>query len=142
MIDQAVSLPKNRMTAYEEVKEEILASPRVWLVTGAAGFIGANLVEQLLRLDQRVVGLDNFSTGQRHNLEDVQRCVGPAKWRNLTVIEGDISDLEACRIACVGVHCVLHEAALVSLPRSISNPIATHQTNVGGFLNMVRAARH
>jgi len=117
------------------------AKERTWLVTGAAGFIGSNLLEALLRLDQRVVGLDNFSTGFRHNLDQVRDAVGPARWARFTFIEGDIRSLETCRDACKGVDVVLHEAALGSVPRSIDDPIASHESNVTGFLNMLVAAR-
>jgi UDP-N-acetylglucosamine/UDP-N-acetylgalactosamine 4-epimerase len=114
--------------------------PRTWLVTGAAGFIGSHLTQRLLELDQWVVGLDNFSTGFRNNLDDVRSCVGDAA-EKLRFIEGDIRDLETCREACAGVEIVLHQAALGSVPRSIENPIATHESNVDGFLNILVAAR-
>lgn len=115
--------------------------PRTWLVTGVAGFIGSNLLESLLRRGQRVVGLDNFSTGFRHNLEQVEAAVGRADWARLRFIEGDIRSLPTCRDACEGVDVVLHQAALGSVPRSIEDPIATHENNVSGFLNMLVAAR-
>jgi UDP-N-acetylglucosamine/UDP-N-acetyl-alpha-D-glucosaminouronate 4-epimerase len=115
---------------YEEVQQHIRTRRRTWLVTGAAGFIGSNLAEALLRLEQDVVGLDNFSTGQRHNLDPRVR-----------LIEGDIRSLETCREACRGVDLVLHQAALGSVPRSIERPLATHDNNVNGFLNMLVAAR-
>jgi UDP-N-acetylglucosamine/UDP-N-acetylgalactosamine 4-epimerase len=117
------------------------ARQRTWLITGVAGFIGSNLLEALLDLDQRVVGLDNFSTGFRHNLDQVREAVGPARWARLRFIEGDIRSLETCRQACEGVDVVLHEAALGSVPRSIDDPIASHESNVTGFLNMLVAAR-
>jgi UDP-N-acetylglucosamine 4-epimerase len=115
--------------------------PRTWLVTGAAGFIGSNLAEALLERGQRVVGLDNFATGHRHNLDQVADAVGEAAWSRMRFIEGDIRDLATCRAACTGVDVVLHEAALGSVPRSIDDPIASHETNVSGFLNMLVAAR-
>ena len=115
--------------------------PRAWLVTGAAGFIGSNLVEALLRLGQRVVGLDNFATGHRHNLVQVRDAVGAAAYARFRFIEGDIRDLQACRAACAGVDYVLHQAALGSVPRSIDDPLGSHDTNVTGFLNMLVAAR-
>ena len=115
-------------------------TPRTWLVTGAAGFIGSNLAEALLRLGQRVVGLDNFATGYPHNVEAVHDAVGGAADR-YRFIEGDIRDLSACRAACDGVDYVLHQAALGSVPRSIEDPLATHATNVDGFVNMLVAAR-
>ncbi len=112
-----------------------------WLVTGAAGFIGSNLVEALLKLDQQVVGLDNFATGHRHNLDEVTEAVGPERVARFKFIEGDIRDLETCRLACDGVDFVLHQAALGSVPRSIENPLATHAANLDGFLNMLVASR-
>src|SRR5258706_1624292 len=119
----------------------IAAAERTWLVTGAAGLIGSNLLEALLSLGQRVVGLDNFATGFRHNLDQVEEAVGPEAWSRLRFIEGDIRSLDTCREACRGVAIVLHEAALGSVPRSIDDPIASHDTNVTGFLNMLVAAR-
>lgn len=115
--------------------------PRVWLVTGAAGFIGSNLVEALLRLGQEVVGLDNFATGHRRNLEDARAQVGEDSWGAFTFIEGDITDPDVCRRACTGVDYVLHQAALGSVPRSIADPILTNHANVTGFLTMLVAAR-
>ncbi len=112
-----------------------------WLVTGVAGFIGSNLLEALLEKGQRVVGLDNFSTGFRHNLDQVEAAVGPEKWARFRFIEGDIRSLDTCHEACKGVDVVLHEAALGSVPRSIDDPIASHESNVTGFLNMLVAAR-
>ena len=119
----------------------IAASPRTWLVTGCAGFIGSNLVEALLKLGQRVVGLDNFATGHRHNIDMVQQEVGAKAWANFRFIEGDIRDLATCREACSGADIVLHQAALGSVPRSIEDPITSHDTNVTGFLNMLVASR-
>jgi UDP-N-acetylglucosamine/UDP-N-acetylgalactosamine 4-epimerase len=112
-----------------------------WLVTGVAGFIGSNLLEALLRSDQHVGGLDNFSTGSRRNLQDVREKVGAERWQNFRMIEADICDWRACVDACTKVDYVLHQAALGSVPRSISNPIATNQSNVDGFVNMLCAAR-
>jgi UDP-N-acetylglucosamine 4-epimerase len=129
------------MTAYEIVRRALREAPRTWLVTGAAGFIGSNLLETLLALDQTVVGLDNFATGHRRNLDEVREIVGPAQWSRFRFIEGDIRSIEDCRRACVGVDFVLHQAALGSVPRSMLDPIATNETNVGGFLNMLVAAR-
>jgi UDP-N-acetylglucosamine 4-epimerase len=114
---------------------------RTWLVTGVAGFIGSNLLEALLGLDQRVVGLDNFATGFQHNLDQVEAAVGRECWARFRFIEGDIRSLDTCREACEGVDIVLHEAALGSVPRSIEDPVASHATNVTGFLNMLVAAR-
>ena len=118
-----------------------LKSQRTWLVTGVAGFIGSNLLEALLARGQRVVGLDNFSTGFRHNLDQVEEAVGAEAWSRFRFIEGDIRDLETCREACAGVDIVLHEAALGSVPRSIDDPLTSHACNVTGFLNMLVAAR-
>lgn len=129
------------MTRYEEVKAELRSSPRAWLVTGAAGFIGSNLVETLLKLDQKVVGLDNLSTGHRKNLEEVERLVDPEQWRRFRFVEGDITNLRTCQEASGGMDFVLHQAALGSVPRSMSDPVASHESNVSGFLNMLVAAR-
>jgi UDP-N-acetylglucosamine/UDP-N-acetylgalactosamine 4-epimerase len=120
---------------------DLARTPKTWLVTGCAGFIGSNLIERLLRLGQNVVGLDNFSTGFRHNLDQVEDAVGPEAWSLMRFIEGDIRDLATCREAVKGVNIVLHEAALGSVPRSIDDPITSHASNVTGFLNMLVAAR-
>jgi len=114
---------------------------RRWLVTGVAGFIGSNLLEALLRLDQSVVGLDNFATGHRRNLGEVERSVDAKCWKRFHFIEGDIRDMQACREAVAGVDVVLHQAALGSVPRSVADPITSNDVNVGGFLNMMVAAR-
>ena len=129
------------VTAYQTVKDMLVQSPKTWLITGVAGFIGSNLLETLLLLDQKVVGLDNFATGFQHNLDEVQGLVSDAQWQNFTFIEGDIRKLEDCQAACVGIDYVLHQAALGSVPRSIANPINTNDTNISGFLNMLVAAR-
>jgi UDP-N-acetylglucosamine/UDP-N-acetylgalactosamine 4-epimerase len=129
------------MTRYETTLAELRAAPRRWLVTGVAGFIGSNLLECLLRNGQSVVGLDNFSTGHRHNLDLVKDLVAPSQWSQFRFVEGDIQDLATCKIVCEGMHFVLHQAALGSVPRSINDPIATNATNVTGFLNMLVAAR-
>src|SRR5580658_5530853 len=126
---------------YAQVREDLAGAPRNWLVTGAAGFIGSNLLQALLELDQHVVGLDNFATGHRRNLQEVERCVAPEQWRRLRFIEGDIRDQAACRRACEGVDFVLHQGALGSVPRSVEDPITTNSVNVGGFLEMLNAAR-
>jgi UDP-N-acetylglucosamine/UDP-N-acetyl-alpha-D-glucosaminouronate 4-epimerase len=118
-----------------------LTNQRTWLVTGSAGFIGSHLVEHLLRRGQQVVSLDNFATGHRANLEEVDRSVGPQAWRLHRFIEASIVDPVACREACRGVDIVLHQAALGSVPRSIADPVPTHQTNVTGFVNVLDAAR-
>lgn len=129
------------MTAYFDLCARLKAAPRTWLVTGVAGFIGSNLLQRLLDLDQVVVGVDNFSTGSPRNLEDVKAQVAPAAWARFTFHESDIRDLNACRRACEGAAVVLHQAAIGSVPRSIKDPITTHQSNVDGFLNLLVAAR-
>ena len=129
------------MSAYEALETELLRNPRNWLVTGAAGFIGSHLVERLLRLDQTVVGLDNFATGKRENLEDLQIIAGPAAWQRFTFLEADICDLDACERAVSGADYVLHQAALGSVPRSLLDPISTNRANTDGFLNMLVATR-
>ncbi len=128
-------------TRYEEVTTNLQTSPKTWLVTGCAGFIGSNLLESLLQLGQTVVGLDDFSTGHQYNLDEVERNVGPDAWSRFTFHEGDIRDLEACRKAVSGVDYVLHQAALGSVPRSLNDPLTTNGVNVDGFLNMLVAAR-
>lgn len=129
------------MNRYESLKQELRANPASWLITGVAGFIGSNLLETLLKLDQKVVGLDNFSTGHRHNFDKVQQTVSPEQWANYTFIEGDIRSLEDCSKACKEVDYVLHQAALGSVPRSLDDPINTNANNITGFLNMLVAAR-
>ncbi|MCU0943154.1 MAG: SDR family oxidoreductase [Hydrogenophaga sp.] len=131
----------NTPAAYEQLQAQLRREPRTWLVTGVAGFIGSNLLETLLKLDQRVVGLDNFATGHRHNLDEVRQLVGPLQWARFDFIEGDIRNLRDCENACQGVDYVLHQAALGSVPRSLEDPIATNAANVTGFLNMLVAAR-
>jgi UDP-N-acetylglucosamine/UDP-N-acetylgalactosamine 4-epimerase len=125
---------------YEEISTELRRQPRTWLVTGVAGFIGSNLLEALLGLGQRVVGLDNFATGHRRNIDEVLQRGGGAA-RLFRFVEGDIRDLATCREVCAGVEYVLHQAALGSVPRSIHDPLATHEANVNGFVNMLIAAR-
>jgi UDP-N-acetylglucosamine 4-epimerase len=129
------------MTAYESLKNQLQARPKAWLITGVAGFIGSNLLEALLKLNQRVIGLDNFSTGHQRNLDEVKTLVTPEQWANFSFIQGDIRNLDDCRSACDGVDYVLHQAALGSVPRSIEDPITTNQNNIDGFLNMLVAAR-
>ena len=123
------------------IKDQLIQKPKKFLVTGIAGFIGSNLLEELLLLNQTVIGIDNYSTGHAHNLEDVRIQVGEEKWKSFTFIEGDIRNLNDCNKACDGVDYVLHQAALGSVPRSIDNPIRTNQSNIDGFLNMLLAAR-
>lgn len=129
------------MSQYQLVCEQLKQTPKTWLVTGVAGFIGSNLLETLLKLDQTVIGLDNFATGHQHNLDEVQSLVSAAQWAKFTFYEGDIRNLEDCQKACAGVDYVFHEAALGSVPRSIADPITTNDTNISGFLNMLTAAR-
>ena len=154
------------MTAYQQLKTRLPTEPRTWLVTGVAGFIGSNLLETLLKLNQRVVGLDNFATGHQRNLDEVQSLVTAAQWANFSFIKGDIRNLEDCQKAMtfdpsgcdaviasearqsmpspqtpIPVDYVLHQAALGSVPRSLADPILTNSANVSGFLNMLVAAR-
>jgi len=148
------------MTRYEQVQTELSQNPQTWLVTGVAGFIGSHLLETLLKLNQRVVGLDNFATGHQQNLDEVQTLVTPEQWANFHFIQGDIRQLSDCQWAmtwldsvgdypcgrsqdsdAIPVDHVLHQAALGSVPRSLGDPIATNETNITGFLNMLVAAR-
>ncbi|WP_253451591.1 NAD-dependent epimerase/dehydratase family protein [Halomonas sp. Y3] len=133
------------MTRFETLQAELAAAPRTWLVTGCAGFIGSNLLETLLRLDQRVVGLDNFATGFQANLDEVRSLVSPEQWARFLFIEGDICSLETCREAMTlegqPVNHVLHQAALGSVPRSIADPVASNAANISGHLNMLVAAK-
>lgn len=129
------------MSAFEELAARLRQSPRTWLVTGVAGFIGSNLLETLLGLEQQVVGLDNFATGHRRNLDLVRESVGAERWQRFRFLEGDIRRLDDCRNACTGVDYVLHQAALGSVPRSLEDPITTNGANIDGFLNMLVAAR-
>ena len=128
-------------SAYEVLKQQLKSTPKTWLVTGCAGFIGSNILEQLLKLGQKVVGLDNFSTGKQRNLDEVQSLVSNDQWARFRFIEGDIRELATCREACAAVDYVLHQAALGSVPRSIDDPITSNASNVTGFLNMLVAAR-
>lgn len=123
------------------IQEELISSPKVWFITGVAGFIGSNLLERLLKLNQRVYGLDNFITGKLSNLEDVKSSVSKEQWTNFKFTKGDINDFKLCQSMCFGVDYVLHHAALGSVPRSIKNPIATNLNNVSGFLNILVASR-
>jgi UDP-N-acetylglucosamine/UDP-N-acetylgalactosamine 4-epimerase len=129
------------MTAYTDLQTRLAQEPHIWLVTGAAGFIGSNLLETLLKLNQRVVGLDNFATGHQRNLNEVQSLVTPEQWQRFKFVNGDIREIDDCRSACSGVEYVLHQAALGSVPRSVADPILTNSANVTGFLNMLVAAR-
>jgi UDP-N-acetylglucosamine/UDP-N-acetylgalactosamine 4-epimerase len=126
---------------FAETKIRLQSEPKRWLITGVAGFIGSNLLEHLLRLDQIVVGIDNFSTGKTENLTEVRSLLSKEQWENFTFIEGDIRHLQICQQGCQGVDYVLHHAALGSVPRSIEDPIASNDNNVTGALNMLVAAR-
>jgi UDP-N-acetylglucosamine 4-epimerase len=142
------------MTAYSQLKETLAAEPKNWLVTGVAGFIGSNLLEALLKLNQRVVGLDNFASGHQRNLDEVQSLVTQEQWRNFQFIQGDIRNLADCQQAMEWkapslraqrgnpspVDYVLHQAALGSVPRSVEDPITTNAANITGYLNMLVAA--
>jgi len=128
-------------SAYESVMNQLRNAPKTWLVTGAAGFIGSNLTEQLLRLEQQVVGLDNFSTGNRGNLDQLRNQVTADQWSRFTFIGGDIRDSATCLTACGNVDFVLHQAALGSVPRSLDDPQNTNDNNITGTLNMLVAAR-
>jgi UDP-N-acetylglucosamine 4-epimerase len=123
------------------IEAELKSKPRRWLITGVAGFIGSNLLEYLLRLDQKVLGLDNFSTGFYANLKEVESIVSADQWSSFDFLEGDIEDLEVCMSACEGIDTILHQAALGSVPRSIKDPIASNATNINGFLNMLVATK-
>ncbi len=159
------------MTRYQQLLTALPKTPKTWLITGVAGFIGSNLLETLLNLDQRVVGLDNFATGHQRNLDEVQSLVTPQQWARFQFINGDIRNLDDCRKAmlytsdgqlgasapsprergegwgegkslqAIPVDYVLHQAALGSVPRSLEDPITTNASNIDGFLNMLVAAR-
>ncbi|WP_416305739.1 SDR family oxidoreductase [Neptunicella sp. SCSIO 80796] len=129
------------MSRFEQLKQQLDKQQRKWLVTGVAGFIGSNLLEALLKLNQQVVGLDNFATGHQKNLDEVQGLVSDQQWQNFQMIEGDIRDVETCKNAVSGVQHVLHQAALGSVPRSLNDPATTNEVNISGFLNMLIAAR-
>lgn len=129
------------MNYYSEICNQIDANPKMWLVTGVAGFIGSNLLETLLKLNQTVVGLDNFATGYQSNLDAVKLSVSTEQWQRFRLIEGNIVDFETCKNAVVGVNYVLHQAALGSVPRSIADPLSSNAANVTGFLNMLHASK-
>ncbi len=129
------------MNHYQQVQQHLLENRYHWLVTGVAGFIGSNLLEALLKLNQRVTGLDNFATGYQHNLDQVSGAVSSSAWSNFDFIEGDIRDLTTCQKACENIDFILHQAALGSVPRSIENPILTNENNISGFINILVAAR-
>lgn len=129
------------MDAYQTLLKDMPLSPKTWLITGVAGFIGSNLLEALLTLGQKVKGLDNFATGHQSNLDEVRKSVTPEQWSAFEFLQGDIRNLDDCQRACKDVDYVLHQAALGSVPRSINDPISTNATNIDGFLNMLVAAR-
>lgn len=129
------------MSEFEKLCEQLKSSPKKWLVTGVAGFIGSNLLETLLKLGQTVVGLDNFATGHQRNLDEVKSTVSEEQWANFSFIEGDIRDYDTCTKAVENVDYVLHQAALGSVPRSIADPLTSNAANVSGFLNMLHAAK-
>jgi UDP-N-acetylglucosamine/UDP-N-acetylgalactosamine 4-epimerase len=129
------------MIPYTKLTTRLQVETFTWLVTGVAGFIGSNLLETLLKLNQRVVGLDNLATGHQRNLDEVQSLVSPDQWAKFNFIQGDIRNLDDCHSACKGVDYILHQAALGSVPRSVADPITTNATNISGFLNMLVAAR-
>jgi UDP-N-acetylglucosamine/UDP-N-acetylgalactosamine 4-epimerase len=129
------------VSKYQVIKAQLKLNPKIWLITGVAGFIGSNLLEHLLKLDQTVIGLDNFATGHQHNLDEVQGLVTEAQWANFYFIEGDIRDYETCSTAVKGVDYVLHQAALGSVPRSLADPLTSNGTNISGFLNVLQAAK-
>ena len=129
------------MSRYDEVRRQLQAEPKKWLVTGCAGFIGSNLVEYLLKLDQTVAGVDNFSTGKLRNLDEVRTLVTADQWARFTFTEGDVRNLETCKTLCRGVDYVLHEAALGSVPRSLEDPINSNDNNFNGTLNILVAVR-
>jgi UDP-N-acetylglucosamine 4-epimerase len=128
------------MSQYDIILKELNLTPKKWLVTGVAGFIGSNLLETLLKNNQIVVGLDNFSTGHQHNLDQVKELVSKEQWGNFNLLNGDIRNIDDCDKACSNVDYVLHQAALGSVPRSIEDPILTHDNNNSGFLNMLYSA--
>jgi UDP-N-acetylglucosamine 4-epimerase len=126
---------------YNEIKEQLKTNQKTWLVTGCAGFIGSNLVETLLTLNQNVIGLDNFATGHRYNLDHIKSSVTSEQWNNFNFIEGDITNFDTCTNTTKGVDIVLHQAALGSVPRSIDNPVNSNASNVSGFLNMLTSSK-
>jgi len=129
------------MVTFDSLSQRLSKEQHTFLVTGAAGFIGSHLTQSLLSLNQKVVGLDNFSTGYQHNLDAAQEAVGATNWKNFRFIKGDVSDTQIVGKAVKGVNFILHQAALASVPRSIKNPAASHLANVDGFLTILEAAR-
>ena len=131
----------NENPMYEEKKEILRLKPRAWLITGAAGFIGSHLVENLLLLDQKVVGLDNFSNGKRENLDQIKKVVSSDQWKRFSFVDGDIRNLTVCHKLAYGVDFILHQAALGSVPQSLSNPVNFNDNNITGTLNMLVTAK-
>lgn len=129
------------MTAYENLQTELRENPRTWMITGVAGFIGSNLLETLLKLDQNVIGIDNFATGFQRNLDQVAEAVTPDQWHRFRFVNGDICDRDNCLEACEGAEIILHQAAINSAPRSIDDPYTSHHVNVDGFITLFLAAR-
>lgn len=129
------------MIKYDGIKQILSKTPKTWLVTGVAGFIGSNLLEHLLKLNQTVIGLDNFATGYQHNLDEVRANTSEEQWQRFNFIQGDIRNIEDCKQAVESADYVLHQAALGSVPRSINDPAMTNDVNVSGFLNMLIASR-
>lgn len=129
------------MTQYQKTQQDLVNTPKIWLITGVAGFIGSNLLETLLKLNQTVVGLDNFASGYQKNLDEVQRLVSTEQWQRFSFVQGDIRNFSDCQKVCSNIDYVLHQAALGSVPRSLADPITTNEVNISGFLNMLTAAR-
>jgi len=129
------------MNNYQEARMHLKSNPKVWLITGVAGFIGSNLLEHLLKLDQVIVGIDNFSTGYQRNLDEVESLVTDVQWKRFNFIECDIQNYEDCVLALKGVDYVLHQAALGSVPRSIADPLSSNGVNISGFLNVLNASK-
>ncbi len=130
------------MESYLKLKSHLEKNQYAWSITGVAGFIGSNLLEELLKLNQKVVGLDNFLTGKKQNLTEVQEIVSKEQWDNFDLVEGDICDIDTCSEITKGVNYVLHQAALGSVPRSLIDPIKTNAINIGGFLNILVASKN
>ncbi|WP_438436814.1 SDR family oxidoreductase [Kluyvera sichuanensis] len=126
---------------FDKITEYLSSNSETWLITGVAGFIGSNLLEALLKLNQKVIGLDNFATGHRSNINEVKLAVTESQWAGFTFVEGDIRDADTCMQIVQRVDHILHQAALGSVPRSIKDPITTNSTNISGFLNMLVAAK-
>ena len=125
-----------------DINENLFKNQYKWVITGVAGFIGSNLLEALLNLNQRVIGIDNFITGKQENLDDVKKFVGPKKWKNFVFFKSSIEDYESCLQICKGADFILHQAALGSVPRSIKDPINSNNININGFLNMIEVAKN